>query len=320
MRAKTARDIARDTARDEDDPETQVMTVTITHPEKEMWPDAGDDRPVTKLDLAAYFQAVGAWMMPHLAGRPCSILRAPDGITGKQFFQRHATARIADPLSAVMIEGDGKPYLQVDHIEALAALAQAAALELHPWNSRPGEPDVPGRLVFDLDPGPGLAFDAVMDAAKEMRRRLEALGLVAFCKTTGGKGLHVVVPLSRHRTRPLSWTDAGGFARELCRRLADDAPDLYVISMAKRLRHGRIFLDCLRNDHKATAVAPLSPRARPGAAVSMPLNWTQLRGGLDPHRFTIRTADALLRRSKAWADYAAAERPLEDAMKRLKRH
>ncbi|HVI88881.1 MAG TPA: non-homologous end-joining DNA ligase [Dongiaceae bacterium] len=307
------------TARDRHAAVVTVMGVVIAKPEKEMWPDAGDGKPVTKLDLAHYFEAIGSWMMPHVAGRPCSIIRAPDGYAGQQFFQRHPIARTADLLSTVKIAGERRPYLQVDRVDTLATLAQIATLELHPWNCRPQEPDVPGRLVFDLDPGPDVSFENVISAAKEFRTRLEALSLIPFCKTTGGKGLHVVVPLARRKGHNLTWSQARDFAKEICRQMAEDAPDLYVVNMAKRYRRGHIFLDYLRNDRMATAVAPLSPRARAGATVSMPLNWSQLRSGLDPRRFTIRTAAALLRRSKAWVDYAKADRPLEAAIRKLAR-
>jgi bifunctional non-homologous end joining protein LigD len=162
-----------------------------------------------------------------------------------------------------------------------------------------------------------VAFGTVVEAAREMRDRLDELGLVSFCKTTGGKGLHVVTPLAFSSKTKLTWPDAKSFAREVCVRMARERPDRYLINMAKRLRGGRIFLDYLRNDRMATAVAPLSPRARPGATVSMPLTWAQVKPDLDPRRFTIRTVPALLRKSKAWAEYCDSERSLEDAIKRL---
>jgi bifunctional non-homologous end joining protein LigD len=291
----------------------EVMDVAISHPDKELWPKSKLGTAITKLDLASYMAAAAPRMLPHIEERPISVVRAPDGVNGELFFQRHKLLGTAVPMLAIKVKGQAQPYLGIDSAQALVALAQQAVLEIHPWGSAKGDPDSPERIILDLDPAPDVPFSRVIEGAQDLRARLTKLGLTPFVKTTGGKGLHVVVAIRRGA----SWDEAKSFAKALAVAMEKDAPDRYTTTISKHARTGKIFVDYLRNDRTSTGVAPWSPRARPGAPIAVPLPWSAVKRGLKPTEYTIATSGPLLKKADPWASLAKSARPLAPAVKKL---
>jgi bifunctional non-homologous end joining protein LigD len=293
-----------------------IAGIAISHPDKQMWPADRDHDAVTKADLAAYFEEAAPRLLPYIVDRPLSLVRAPDGIEGQHFFQRHVMEGMQGT-SGIKVKGEPKPYLMIENLKGLIGLAQAGGLELHPWGCRKGEPDIPEILIFDLDLSTDLGFERVIDAARDMRGALTACGLKPYVKTTGGKGLHVVTAIKGTPKNPVTWADAKSFARDICLALERDHPDRYTTNMSKAKRKGKIFLDYLRNDRTSTAVAPWSPRARPHATIALPLSWTQVKRGLAPADYTIANAKALMKRADPWKDFAKSAVSLQSARKKL---
>jgi len=285
--------------------------VTLSSPGKVLWPHPD----ITKADLRDYYANAADRLMPFLANRPLSIIRAPDGIQHECFFQRHAMKGMSRLIDTVKVKGEAEPYLVIRSAEALPALAQIAALELHPWGSTTDDTERPDMLTFDLDPDKGLSFADLRQAAFDLRDYLERLGMGAFLKVTGGKGLHVVVPLKPRA----QWDEARDFARALVEVMAADRPDAYTTNIRKVKRKGRVFLDYLRNGKTATAVAAWSPRAREGAPLAVPVSWDFIRKKRALPRFTLDKAATAFKAADRWEDYDQARRPLPsmDALKKL---
>ncbi|HLZ66914.1 MAG TPA: DNA ligase D [Aliidongia sp.] len=294
---------------------TPRPAVKLTHPDRLYWPDAG----VTKEGLADYYAEVWRHMAPFVVARPLALVRCPGGVTGECFFQKHAWhgASRAIRLASDPQDPSGEPLLTIDDLDGLIGLVQAGVLEVHPWGSSLAALEQPDMIIMDLDPAEGVAWAAVIAAAREVRDRLDRLGLASFVKTSGGKGLHVVAPLDPQA----DWAAVKPFAKALADGMAADSPDRFVSVVAKTKRHGKILVDYLRNGRGATAVAPYSTRARPGAAVSMPLAWDELGDGLGPAYFTVGNAPARLARlrSDPWAGFRRAAVPLPEAGSRKRR-
>lgn len=298
----------------------EVAGVTITHPERVVFPGHG----ITKGALALYYEAVASRMLPHVVGRPLSLVRCPQGQGKPCFYQKHWANAVPAGLGGVEIEDDNAandqlgPYVFVQHVRGLVALVQHGVLELHIWGARVDKPDAPDRVVFDLDPAPDVPWSVVLETARRTRRLLAEYELDCWLKTSGGKGLHVVVPVARR----LSWDDAHDFSRLIVARLLHEAPEQLVDVASKAARPGKIYVDYQRNARGATTVAPWSTRARDGAPVSIPVPWTGASklGSGNARGMDDAAALAKRMRSDPWADMLTSRQGISAAtMKRLMR-
>lgn len=264
----------------------------------------------TKLDLARYYEAIAPWLLAHGSGRPLALLRCPEGTAGQCFFQKHSHPGTGEHVHAEH-DAFGEELLSVSDVRGVVALAQWGVVELHGWGSRLDALERPDWIVMDLDPAPDVAWRAVVSAAKELRARLRDIGLTSFVKTTGGKGLHVVVPLVRRR----DWETTRSFAHAIALDLVERAPDRFTDNMSKRARGGKIFVDYLRNGRGATAVLPYSARAREGLPVALPIDWRDI-DRVEPGELTVRTVPKLLakRARDPWSELRATRQSISRAV------
>jgi bifunctional non-homologous end joining protein LigD len=285
----------------------------LSHPDKVLYPGAG----LTKRDMAEYYEAVGRWMLPHLLGRPLTMVRCPDGVGSACFFQKHVAAGVPAAIARVTVHEAAGPaqYMMIEDAAGLLATVQMNGLEIHAWGASKKQLSRPDRLVFDLDPAPGVAWPKVIEGALLIRTLLQEIGLTAFLKTSGGKGLHLVLPIACNHEWPVikAWT------KGVAEHLAATLPAHFTAKISKAARDGKIFIDYLRNTEGATTVAAYSPRARANAPVSTPIAWDELGPDLRADTFTVADVPARLAQMKTdpWADYAQTRQKISAKMLRL---
>jgi bifunctional non-homologous end joining protein LigD len=303
--AKAAR---RESARAGDP--TTVAGIAISNGNKLLFPESG----ITKLDVARYYEAVGELIVPHLRERPLTLVRCPNGWDRPCFYQKHANASVSAEIDRIDIRDSGglQPYMMANSVGAVVALLQMGVLELHPWGSRAPKLDYPDRLVFDFDPDEGLGWEKLVEAVGVLRKLLDTLELEGFLKTTGGKGLHVVVPVEPTRT----YDEVRDFCQSVAELLVRTFPDRFTSKMTKSRRAGRIFVDYLRNVQGATAIAPYSVRAKGGAPVAFPIDWSELGHEVRFDHFNVRNVPALVdkRRRDPWGRLPEVRQTLTDAI------
>jgi bifunctional non-homologous end joining protein LigD len=295
----------------DDEGDSLVAGITISNPGRVLDEQSG----VTKIDVARFYERIGPLLLPHVENRPLSVVRCPRGFASACFFQKHGGGMFPDAVRSLPVEDSSgtSQYLMVDSIEGLVGLVQMNVIELHPWGSRGDLLERPDRMFFDLDPGPGVAWKRVVAAAQRLNTILEHLDMESFVKTTGGKGLHVVVPLVRR----YEWDQVKGFSHAVAVQLAKVDPQEYVATASKAKRKGRIFVDYLRNGRGATAVAPYSVRARPGAAVSTPISWKELEKLASADAFDLNAVISRAQGNRAdpWAKFLDSPQKLPRAQK-----
>jgi bifunctional non-homologous end joining protein LigD len=282
------------------------LSLHLTHPDRVYWPDAH----ITKADLAEYYVGIWDWMKPQILGRALSLVRAPEGVGGETFFQKHIASNVKSSPLRHIVPGKDHDVIAVETVEDLVALVQSGALEIHVRGSRLDSLETCDRIVFDLDPGEGVAWAAIVAAAREIRERLKALKLESFVKLSGGKGIHVVLPIA-----DADWDTAKLFAERTAAAMVADNPKLYLAKMTKSLRKGRIFIDYFRNSREATSVAAYSSRARAGAPVSAPVTWERLSRTGGGNEFTVLDLKKRLKED-AWAEIGKVRQKLPDMHKR----
>jgi bifunctional non-homologous end joining protein LigD len=288
-----------------------VAGVRITHPGRVLFDELG----LTKEALARYYEGVAEWLLPEIKGRPLSMVRCPQGPGEGCFYQKNIDERFSPEIERVPVElGGGGVYAAANSIGAVVGLVQFGVIELHVWGSTTRDLAKPDRMVFDLDPDPTVPWREVMAAAHLTRERLEDLGLESFVKTSGGKGLHVVVPLTRRH----DWDEVKEFSRALAQSIADEQPNLFTANMSKKERVQRIYIDYLRNAEGATTVAAYSVRAKHGAPVSTPLHWDELAARTKPEQFHAGNVARRMRGAgpDPWKAFYRTAQTLTAAMKR----
>jgi bifunctional non-homologous end joining protein LigD len=285
--------------------------VSLSNPDRVLYPEQG----LTKLDLARYYEAVEEWILPHIGERPLMLVRCPQGRGKYCFYQKHLKDEASPAVHAVDIReenGENEPYLYVRDLAGIVSLVQLGTLEFHGWGARQDDVEKPDRLVFDLDPDAGLAWQAVVEAAVELRARLGEAGLETWVQTTGGKGVHVIAPIQRRH----DWSQVKPFCRAIAEAMAADSPARYISQASKAARRGKIFIDWLRNGRGATAIVPYSSRARAGAPVATPIAWSELKT-TRPAGWSVETVPGRLTKMRAdpWAGFWDARQGLRNSSK-----